>query len=129
MPDKKGLILCVDDDPDVLDFLEIVLTGAGYEFVGADSAEAGLQAYRTRRPDAVILDMMMEEVDSGSGLAKEIKLLGNRAPVFLLSSVGDGLVQATDYSPLGVVGIFQKPLAADQLIALLEGSLAAARTS
>jgi len=125
MPDKKGLILCVDDDRDVLDFLEIVLTGAGYQFSGADSAEAGLHAYRARRPDAVILDMMMEEVDSGAGLAKELKLLGNQAPIFLLSSVGDGLVQATDYSHLKVVGVFQKPLAADQLISLLEGALAA----
>lgn len=127
MPDKKGLILCVDDDRDVLDFLEIVLTSAGYEFAGADSAEEGLQTYRARRPDAVILDMMMEEVDSGSGLAKELKILGNRAPIFLLSSVGDGLVQTTDYTPLGVVGVFQKPLAADQLLALLEGALASER--
>ncbi|MCB1007589.1 MAG: response regulator [Acidobacteria bacterium] len=126
MPDKKGLILCVDDDRDVLDFLDIVLTGAGFEFAGADCAEKGLLAFRTRRPDAVILDMMMEEVDSGSGLAKELRLLGNRAPIFLLSSVGDGLVQATDYTPLGVVGVLQKPIAADQLISLLEATLATA---
>jgi len=126
MPDKKGLILCVDDDRDVLEFLEIVLTGAGFEFVGADGAETGLHAFRTRRPDAVILDMMMEEVDSGSGLAKELKLLGNRAPIFLLSSVGDGLEQTADYSALGVVGILQKPLAADQLTSLLEAALATA---
>ncbi len=129
MPEKKAAVLCIDDDPDVLEFLEIVLTGAGYDFASADGAEAGLRAYKAHRPDVVILDLMMEEVDSGTGLAKELRLLGNQAPVFLLSSVGDGLNLAADYSALGVVGVFQKPLAADQLVSVIEATLGAGRSA
>jgi hypothetical protein len=49
--------------------------------------------------------------------------LGNKAPIFMLSSVGDGLNLATDYGPLGLAGVFQKPLARQQLLAVLEATL------
>jgi DNA-binding response OmpR family regulator len=123
MSDKKSLVLCIDDDPDILSFLQIVLEAAGYEFVGAESAEAGLRAYRKRTPDAVIVDLMMEEVDSGTGFVKELRALGNRAPVFMLSSVGDDLNLVTDYTPLGLAGVFQKPLARQHLLSVLEAAL------
>lgn len=128
MPGDKPVILCVDDDPDILEFLDVVLSGAGFRVVAAASAEEGLQAFREHAPAALILDLMMEEVDSGSGLAKELRLLGNAAPIFLLSSVGDGLAMNADYAPLGVVGVFQKPLAAQQLLSVLEATLAGSPT-
>lgn len=126
MPETKGLILCIDDDPDILSFLRVVLEGAGYAFAGAESAEEGLRAWREARPDAVIVDLMMEEVDSGAGFVRELMALGNKAPVFMLSSVGDDLNLATDYAPLGLTGVFQKPLSAAQLISVLEAALALA---
>lgn len=126
MPDKKAVILCIDDDPDILSFLRIVLEGAGYAYVGAESAEAGLRAYRESAPDAVIVDLMMEEVDSGTGFVKELRALGNKAPIFMLSSVGDNLNLVTDYTPLGLAGVFQKPLARQYLLTVLEAALAEA---
>ena len=127
MPDKKAVILCIDDDPDILSFLQIVLESAGYDYVGAESAEAGLRAYRDSAPDAVIVDLMMEEVDSGTGFVKELRALGNQAPIFMLSSVGDNLNMVTDYTPLGLSGVFQKPLARQHLLSVLEAALAEAR--
>ena len=124
MPDKKAVVLCIDDDPDILAFLQIVLEGAGYAFVGADSSEEGLRAYAGAAPDAVIVDLMMEEVDSGTGFVKELRALGNKAPVFMLSSVGDNLNLVTDYTPLGLAGVFQKPLARQHLLAVLDAALA-----
>jgi len=126
MPESKGLILCIDDDPDILSFLRVVLESAGYGFAGAESAEQGLRRYREKVPDAVIVDLMMEEVDSGAGLVRELMALGNKVPVFLLSSVGDGLNLATDYAPLGLSGVFQKPLSAAQLLTVLGAALAPA---
>ena len=126
MPERKGLILCIDDDPDILSFLRVVLEGAGYAFAGAESAEEGLRTYRTETPDAVIVDLMMEAVDSGTGFVRELMALGNKAPVFMLSSVGDDLNLVTDYSPLGLAGVFQKPISGPQLLAVLGATLAAA---
>jgi CheY-like chemotaxis protein len=126
MPAHKGLILCIDDDPDILSFLRVVLEGAGYAFVGAESAEQGLRSYRESKPDVVIVDLMMEEVDSGTGFVRELRALGNQAPIFMLSSVGDDLNLVTDYSPLGLAGVFQKPISGPQLLSVLGVTLAAA---
>ena len=119
MSNDRPLILCVDDDPDVLEFLQIVLEAEGFAFAGAASAEEGLIAYRQQTPDVLILDLMMEEVDAGTGMVKELKLLGNAAPIFLLSSVGDHLSMTTDYSSLGLAGVFQKPVDRVQLFNVL----------
>jgi two-component system KDP operon response regulator KdpE len=127
MSDTKPLILCIDDDPDVLAFLRIVLEDAGYAYVGAESGEAGLRAYRETGADAVIVDLMMEEVDSGAAFVRDLLALGNRSPVFMLSSVGDSLNLLTDSSELGLAGVFQKPLARAQLLSVLEAALAGAR--
>ena len=123
MSADKPLILCVDDDPDLLEFLEIVLESEGFTFVGATSAEEGLAAYKRQTPDALIVDLMMEEVDAGTGMVKELRLLGNQAPIFMLSSVGDNLSMTTDYAGLGLAGVFQKPVDRTQLLTVLRMAL------
>ncbi len=127
MSEKKALILCVDDDADILSYLKIVLEASGYAYLGAESAESGLRAFRAAAVDAVIVDLMMEEVDSGTGLVRELRAEGSRVPIFMLSSVGDSLSLLTDYTPLGLAGVFQKPLARQHLLSVLEAALAAAR--
>lgn len=129
MSEKKPLILCIDDDPDILSFLQLVLEGAGYRYAGAESAEEGLRVYKEVAPDALIVDLMMEEVDSGTGFVRELRLLGNKAPVFMLSSVGDDLSATTDIAPLGLAGIFQKPLARQHLLTVLAAALAEAASA
>ena len=124
MTDKKPLILCVDDDPDLLSFLQIVLEAGGFAYVGAESAEAGLRTYRETGADAVIVDLMMEEVDSGAALVKDLLALGCRVPIFMLSSVGDSLNLGNAATPLGLAGVFETALARAQLITVLRGDFA-----
>jgi len=110
MKDGTYVILCVDDDPDILDTLRTVLVAAGYEVVLAASGEDGLRLYKQHRPDFIIADLMMEEVDAGTRFAKELKALGNKAPFYMLSSIGDQMNVTVDPTELGVDGIFQKPI-------------------
>lgn len=119
MKDGKYVVLCVDDDPDILSFLEIVLEAEGYVFGGAASAEEGLALFKELSPDLIIVDLMMEEVDAGTNFAKELQRLDNTAPVYMLSSVGDSLNITADYTALGLSGVFQKPLAKETLLAVL----------
>jgi DNA-binding response OmpR family regulator len=123
MKDGKHVILCVDDDPDILSYLKTVLEANGYTVVSASSAEEGMELYRQADPDLLIVDLMMEEVDAGTNFVKELRLLGNEAPVYMLSSVGDSLTMAADYEQLGLAGIFQKPLSGETLLAVLEAAL------
>ena len=123
MKNGKHVILVVDDDPDVRDVIGLVLGKQSYLVVSAENARQGLQRYRETDPDLIIVDLMMEDVDSGTRLVKELQALGNTAPVYLLSSVGDGLSMTTDHSNLGVAGILQKPLLPGTLLSLVRARL------
>jgi len=123
MQNDKYLILCVDDDPDVLFSLKIVLESDGYAVVTAADGKGGIQAFRESRPDLVLLDLMMEEIDAGTRALKEMQAIDRKVPVYLLSSTGDYLQGATDTSELGLAGVFQKPVDPKILLGLLRAKL------
>lgn len=123
MSEARPLVLYVDDDPDYIEVVEKILETGGYEMMRAASAEEGLRAYKSRRPDLVLVDLMMEEVDSGAALVKELRLLGNRAPIYMLSSVGEGMNLSADHAALGLAGVFQKPIDRATLLGVLKARL------
>lgn len=119
MQDGKHVILVIDDDPDIRYALKLVLEGNGYGVAEAATAEDGLKAYKDAQPDLLIVDLMMEEVDAGVAFVKELRLLGNQAPIYMLSSAGDNLSMTTDYAELGLAGVFQKPIDNEMLLSIL----------
>lgn len=123
MQNGKHVILYIDDDRDFLDSVRAILESNGYNMAEASSAEEGLRVYKETKPDLVIVDLMMEEVDAGTSFVKELQALGNKAPVYMLSSVGDNLSMNTDYSELGLAGVFQKPINPDTMLKLLRSKL------
>jgi len=123
MKGGKFQILCVDDDPDILQTLKMVLEKNGYCVVAASSAEEGYRKYQEAAPDFVMVDLMMEQIDSGTSLVTKIKALGNKAPLFMLSSVGDEISQTTNVAKLGLDGVFQKPIDPKALLATLNARL------
>jgi len=123
MKDGKHVILYLDDDQDMLDAVRMLLEANGYEMVEAHSAEEGLRVYKETNPDFLLVDLMMEEVDAGTTFAREVTMLGNTAPVFLLSSVGDSLDGNTNYQDLKLDGVFQKPVHPKTLLSILKKKL------
>ena len=123
MKDGKHVILCIDDDKDILDTLRIVLQENGYIMEEALSSEEGLKVYQKVQPDLIIVDLMMEEVDAGRNFVKELKIINNQAPVYMLSSVGDELAKNIDYAELGLTGVFQKPIDFETLLTALKTKL------
>ena len=123
MQDGKHVILYVEDDQDFLDSIQLVLEAEGYALVTANSAEEGLRKYKAEQPDLVIVDLMMEEIDAGTSLVKELRAIGNTVPVYMVSSVGDAMSMATDTSELGLAGVLQKPIDHAVLLALLKRKL------
>jgi len=126
MKDGKFVILCVDDDPDILQTLQMVLEKNGYVMAGANSAEEGLKRYREGSPDLVIVDLMMEKVDAGTSLVTQLRAEGTKVPVYMLSSVGDELHGTINTQQLGLAGVFQKPIDPRFLIDTLKTRLKAA---
>ena len=123
MQDGKHVILYVEDDADLRDSMRLVLEANGYKMVEAGSAEDGLTVFKVEQPDLIIVDLMMEEVDAGTGFVKDLKAMGCSIPVYMLSSVGKDLGTTIDPLQLGLSGIFQKPIDTDSLLATLKTKL------
>ncbi|HEY3447206.1 MAG TPA: response regulator [Myxococcales bacterium] len=123
MKGGKYQILCVDDDQDILQTLKMILEKNGYVAVQASSAEEGYRKYQESQPDFVLVDLMMEQIDSGTNLVTKIKALGSKAPIYMLSSMGDEMSQTTNVNKLGLDGVFQKPIDPKTLVATLKAKL------
>lgn len=61
--DMKSKILVVDDEPNIVEFLEIDLSGAGYEVITAYNGKEALKRVKEERPDLILLDVMMPELN------------------------------------------------------------------
>jgi DNA-binding response OmpR family regulator len=83
-------ILVVDDDPDVLEAIGIVLEANGYEVITALDGLEGLAKLKEERPDLMVLDLLMPRMD-GFEVCKELKdprrAKYAHVPIIILSSV------------------------------------------
>ena len=80
-------ILLVDDDPDLLEQLQLTLTRDGYRVVCAESGEQAEEVLLQERPDLVVCDLMMEEMDSGFLVCHTIQRFYPGTPVIMLTAV------------------------------------------
>lgn len=119
MDRRQRVILYIDDDPDYRLAMRQILESHGYRVIEAPDGESGLRAFREHRPDLVIVDLMMEEIDSGVHFMREVRSTDPGTPVYLMSSVGDSLTMTTNAAELGFSGVLQKPVNGARLIAVV----------
>lgn len=117
--ETRRTVLYVEDDPDYRVAIRDILEAGGYDVIEAASAEDAIRLFREARPDIALVDMMMEEVDAGVNLVRELRAAGEDLPVFLLTSLGDALTMAKDWRELGLAGVLQKPIRSETLLTLL----------
>jgi len=83
-------ILVVDDDPDILEAISLILEAHGYQVVIARDGIEGLHQLKEEKPDLMILDLMMPKLD-GFGVCRELKdprwSKYAHMPIIILSSV------------------------------------------
>jgi len=91
-------VLIVDDDPDLVETVAMMLESKGFEVGKAYDGIEGEAAIKQRRPDVLVLDVMMPR-KNGYQLCKELK--SNKwtsdIPIVMLTAVGDA-VPTTSYS-------------------------------
>jgi len=83
-------ILLVDDDPDILDAITMILESQGYQVVTARDGVEGLASLRAEKPDLMILDLLMPKMD-GFAVCKELQdprwAKYRDIPILILTSV------------------------------------------
>ncbi|MDW7680229.1 MAG: response regulator [bacterium] len=119
MADYKK-ILIIDDDIDFREQAKIVLETENYQVLEAADGTTGLKLIKQENPDFILLDVMMEEVDTGVKLAEDIAALKTTAPVVILSSFANAAKQIFDTSAVPVKEYLQKPLKSAELLAVVK---------
>jgi len=116
---SRPRILVVDDEPQILRALETNLRGAGYEVDTAATAEDALSTAAARRPEAVILDLLLPD-GRGTDVCRELRTWSS-VPVIVLSAVGEESekVAALD---AGADDYVTKPFGMDELLARLRAA-------
>ena len=119
----KKKILLIDDDPAILDSIRMILESSGYNVTTAQTSEDGLAEFKKKKPDLVLCDMMMESIDEGIKIVREMKWINKSTPVYLLSSIGSATANNINIEELGFNGMFQKPVDLDNMLAVIEKQL------
>ena len=114
--DTNKTIMVVDDNPDIITIVKTILEGKGYKVLSAASGAELLNMLKDQKPDLIILDIMMPEMDGLEGLSR-LKAASDTAtiPVILLTAK----VQYEDVLggyKLGADYYITKPFTSTQLV-------------
>jgi len=121
---NEKTILVIDDDSDVHELCRISLKAAGVRVVCASSAAEGKALTASERPDGVILDIMMEEADSGLHLARWLRDEHPAIPVMLMSSILDAGAEVFDIFSVPAAMRVNKPLSPKEITAQVQSMIA-----
>lgn len=118
-------VLVVDDEPDIVLFVQLNLELSGHEVRTATDGQAALAEIEAERPDAVILDVMMPNLD-GWGVLERLKADPDESvrtiPVVMLTALDTDHDQARGGIE-GAVRYLTKPITPDELVAALDDVL------
>lgn len=123
-------ILIVDDDPDIIEAMRVVLENRGYQVDSALDGAKALERIAANKPDLLILDVMMTTPQEGFNLARQLKQDCQTAniPILMLTAVKqktgiDFKPEAGDETWLPVEEYLDKPVRPDVLIQKVEALL------
>jgi DNA-binding NtrC family response regulator len=119
-------VLVVDDEPDIRSTIRDILEDEGYAVDLAESAAAAREARRRQRPDVVLLDIWMPDLDGVSLLREWNERGGLPCPVIMIS--GHGTVEtAVEATRLGAWDFIEKPISLAKLLLVVGHALEAGR--
>jgi DNA-binding response OmpR family regulator len=72
METKLKRIVCIEDEPEMIDLIRLILGRKGFQVIGADGGVEGLKTVRREKPDLILLDLMMPDMD-GWSVYKQMK--------------------------------------------------------
>jgi DNA-binding response OmpR family regulator len=134
---KKDILL-VDDDLDILDSITVILENSGYSVRTAINGQEALKALTARKPDLLLLDIMMTTDTEGFDLAFDLKNTPEfvNMPVIIMSSFLDKVRESGPESFQHILGeewpakwLFEKPVNTDKLLAKIEAIIGENRIS
>lgn len=118
-------VLIIDDDPALLRLMSMAFAGAGYTTVSADNGRNGIRMASKHRPDLVITDIVMPDIE-GIGAIRAIKGVARPPKIIAISGAGRG--RGMDYlswaKHLGADAVLAKPFRMSELMKVSKSVIA-----
>lgn len=108
-------ILIVDDEPDTLELVKLVLESGGFETLLAASGTQALEQIERTRPDLVLLDIMMPDID-GWDVFRKIKEKDPKIPIAILTAKAQNIDRLLGLHVLKADDYITKPFGKNELI-------------
>ena len=115
-----GTILVVDDEKNIVQLARLYLNNEGYRVEAAHDGKQALEKAKSLRPDLIVLDIMMPEMD-GLTVCKEIRKTSN-VPVIILTARGDDIDRIVGLE-IGADDYMAKPFNPRELVARVKAVL------
>jgi len=118
-PQRPAVLVC-DDEPQILRALKVILREAGFEAVGAETAQEALDTAALRRPDAAIVDLVLPDGD-GVEVCAQLRSW-SEMPILVLSAIGEE-TQKVRALEAGADDYVTKPFGQKELVARLRAAM------
>src|SRR5262245_3098154 len=131
MEDKSSKrILCIEDEPEMIDLIRLILGRRGFDVSGAAGGAAGLQAVREQLPDLVLLDLMMPDMD-GWEVYQQMKAeeTTRHIPVIVVTAKAQSIDRVLGLHIAKVDDYIAKPFSPQDLLTSVEKVLARKKAS
>jgi DNA-binding NtrC family response regulator len=121
----KGSVLVVDDEADIRESLDILLSAEGYQVDAAENGAEGIRRMGSGAYDMVLLDLMMPDI-SGLDVLEEVRQRDRETPIFMITAYGsvEGAVKALK---AGANDYFTKPWDNEKLLIEIDRMIARSR--
>ena len=113
-------ILCIDDDTNICDLLKMYLTKEGFEVDVANDGVQGMDVFRSRTPDLILLDIMMPNMD-GWPVCKEVRKVSG-VPIIMVTAKGETIDKVLGLE-LGADDFIVKPFDMNEVVARIKAVL------
>ena len=110
-------ILCIEDEPDMIELIRLILSRHGFEVSGANGGVEGARKIREEMPDLVLLDIMMPDMD-GWEVYQQIKADENTKdiPVIVVTAKAQNIDKVLGLHIAKVDDYISKPFTPDDLL-------------
>ena len=114
-------ILCIEDEPEMIDLIRLILGRRGFEVEGAGGGKEGLEKIRSSPPDLVLLDLMMPDID-GWEVYQQMKAeeRSKNIPVIVVTAKAQSIDKVLGLHIAKVDDYISKPFSPQELLNSVE---------